>query len=602
MIYGLIAFLVAFVSIFVPVFIGARITKKHSKNTIPFGAALSVIYFLILWMLFFTKSAGFYAPTPYFGSILFGSIISFLICYLSEGSIDYLIEPGWTKAAAIPIVLVAVTAVPMLFFGIFRSSDLWGNAPKKAALLGEVIEVADINEAINTTDTARVCLVDQEMAKIAAQNALSKFKTADGSIPGSRYTISNNPTKQLINGKLWWIFPVEFQGWLKWRQNPQVPGYLRVSAEDPYAEGEAVQENLEGKPIRIKYLNSACWEFLAERHLRYNGFLHTILMDWTFEPDDNWDPYYTVTICKRAFGYTGYVPVEVLALNLQTGAWEIYSLDKLPEWIDRAIPQDIIDTNVKKWGRYRLAGWWHNLWHDDKAQQPTPGWYLTHDKDHGAMWFSGMTSTSETDQAMTGFVMVNSQNMQTTFYKATGVTEEKAYDAARSLWSEKEGYEPAELVPYNLGYGLTYVVPIKYKGQFKGISLVSLSNVNVNGRGETMNQALAAYRNSYTKATESNRLVPRTGSIPFVRKQGLIERVGFPIVKGEDIIIPFTITGETKRFQVVDSRATAKAIFMKPGDVVSYAYLDSGEMIVTCQEIDIDQIQLTEENPDQERL
>jgi len=96
---------------------------------------------------------------------------------------------------------------------------------------------------------------------------------------------------------------------------------------------------------------------------------------------------------------------------------------------------DVIDENSKKWGEYIRSGWWYNLWHKDKSQQPTPGWFLTYNHGDGTCkWFSGFTSVNAKDQALTGFILVDGRNGKASFYTASGVNEQIAESTAASLW------------------------------------------------------------------------------------------------------------------------------------------------------------------------
>jgi hypothetical protein len=597
-------FILSLLTVFLPTLVGLAITRKKVAITLIisliFGAIYAVVWALINW----GSSSGFFAPAPYFFSALIGFLFGMFACLvgrLPESERDSYGETNGVSMAMLPGALCALIAlISMIWIGAVNSSDAWGNAKPKAGLIGKIDIVTDLNKALTTADTAKICLVDEDMATVGAQNALSKFKVSDGGIPGSRYEIGK-PTKQYFEGHLWWVFPVEFQGWLKWRMNPQVPGYLRVSAEDPFAEAEAVQINKQGEEISIKYLNSACWEYLAERHLRYNGYMHKILIDWTFEPDDNLDPFYTVTVAQRKFGYEGLQVIGLVTLNLQTGEINFYDVSKVPNWVDRVIPLEIIDYNVEKWGLYSVEGFWYNLWHDDKSQKPTPGWYLTYDEKQGAQWFSGFTSTSNKDQAMTGFVLTNARNASTRFFKANGVTEEKAYQAARSLWSNFEGYEPSELVPYNFSGVMTYVIPMKFRSQYAGVSLVSLANVNVKAMGKTLDEALANYKGMHAK-TAGGRFAPEGADAEKMSIKGIVKMVGLPIMKGQETFFPFMLEGVNKRFQVSDSFNNPEAVFLAPGLEVICEYVGAGASIIICEKFDITSIVLTDENPAQARM
>ena len=223
---------VAVASVLLPGILGALVSGRRVIGTIIVSTVVAVVYGLVWTLIAWGGSMGFYPPLPFFGSLLSGLAISTavaLVCRLD----DYGARAN-RRGVTLNCLLTLVIALPMLFVVFDQSMDWDGNGQAKAKLIGEVKLVADVNQAMKPADTAHICLVDEGMAKKKANAALSGFRVGENVIAGSRFAIGN-PTKQFITGQLWWIFPVEFQGWQKWRTGREVPGYLRVSAEDPFA-------------------------------------------------------------------------------------------------------------------------------------------------------------------------------------------------------------------------------------------------------------------------------------------------------------------------------------------------------------------------------
>lgn len=587
--YYLISLLVAFGSIFLPSLIGALIAGENKKTPILMGFSVSLVYSSLLYWIHWSNVTGIYGPAPLFVSVLFGAIIGAIIGGTFSGS----------AKGAIPGIVVAAGyfIYTAIFVWIFNQSDMF-HASEKAALL-KVKASTEVSEMLEPTDPAFICLVADTTAKIKANAALSKFKVAGDVVPGSRYDIGE-PTKQYVDGQLWWVFPLEFKGYFKWKQDKQVPGYLRVSAQDPYQDAQVVQYNKNGEEIHIKYLNSACYEYRADRYLRYNGFMGKILHDWTFEVDDNWNPYYTVSVVERTTGYSGYKTVGVVVLNLQSGEKKYYPNNEAPNWVDRIQPLYVVDYQTKKWGEYAHAGWWYNVWHNDKSQEPTPGWYLTYDTKGNCHWFSGFTSPNKKDQALTGIILVNSRTGEAVFYKTSGVTEQLSYKTAQSLWSNFRGYEPVEMVPYNIYGQLTYVIPTIFQGQFKGVSLVSLNNLDINSRGNTLEEALSNYRAMLAKAPGAA-FAPAGGVLQTVTLDGRVSLAGQAMLQGQQQIFPFILVGVPKIFQTVYSYESPEAPFVAVGQNVRITYLETNEKVITCQTFDIKAITLSDQSPAQAR-
>ena len=313
-----------------------------------------------------------------------------------------------------------------------------------------------------------------------------------------------------------------------------------------------------------------------------------------------WENNYTVSVIERNIGYAGYTTKGVIVFDLQTGDFEEYSLEEMPSWIDRGVPLDVLDAQLKAWGDYKNGGFY--FWNPNQTSQgPTNGWYMVYGKDGSCKWFSGWTSMDESDQALTGFSLSDARTGKTIFYKTSGVTEEIAYKIAFSHWSNFKGYIPEELVVYNVFGKLTYIMPIAFENNFVGVSLVSTENKEINAMGETPEQAFANYRRAISKKGGAN-YAPGGGEILNQVIIAKILEIGIPFNEGSDQVFPFRIKGEDKIFEASYSRNNAEVPFMKPGRNVRITFMQTNEKIISCETFDILDIILTEDNPNQARF
>jgi len=590
--YFVIALLVTLGAFFVPTILATLSLSSKKGRVIILGIIVTIPMFLLSFLILWKVHGGVYGPAPLAISILLNLIVSGTFCAAMA-------QDG--RKSIIPLSIAGVYLLYMFGVVLLREANAFGTARGKGKMLGDVEVVDKLSDVIEPADTAHICQVSEGMAKKYAQAALSEFQTEDNVAPGSRYSVGE-PTKQFVDNHLWWIFPLEFKDWLNWRKMPYIAGYLRVSAENPLGEAQAVQVNKNGEDIRIQYLNSACYEFNAERYLREKcGQMTTILKDWTFEPDDEWNPYYTVSILERKYGWSYYEVTGVLALNLQTGERKEYSIDELPSWIDRGVPLDVIDTHAKTWGLYQSAGCWYvNFIRKDHSKKMTPGWFLTYNHQAGSCnWYTGFTSCDDSDQAFLGFMLVNARKGKATFVKTKGVTEAIIDEAARALWGEMANYHPTEFVPYNIYGILTYVVPMTENGQFVGISLVDVEN-KIKARGVTLDEALVNYR---SKISMSNALgvVPSAGMPDRLTMDGTLDRVGSPVVVGKLIAYPFTLQGVQKIYRAIYSSDNPECSVMRKGDAVKISFMATDEKVVTCEMFDLLELETVTDTPEQAR-
>ena len=205
--------LVSFGSLFLSTLLGSLLHKENIIAHCGVGAITSVFYGLILWWIYWGFQIGIYGPAPFFLSILVGTIIGAFIAAMS-------LDGDFKLIGLLPGSIIFICyLLYLLFFVLLFSQSSMVNSKNQAALIGDVKTVSNLNDLIKPADNAHICQVSIEIAKTSAQNALSKLVLKDGVVPGSRYVIGE-PTKQFVDGSYWWIFPLEFDGWLKCQTLP----------------------------------------------------------------------------------------------------------------------------------------------------------------------------------------------------------------------------------------------------------------------------------------------------------------------------------------------------------------------------------------------
>lgn len=592
--YLLQGILIGFGSIFALNLLGVLISreKENAVAVLVTSGIVSVIYALIVLCIRWGTSAMIYGPTPLFGAVIIGAIIAFIISQaMNEGENFIQSAPG---------LLVAIVGLIWILFVWIGGADM--NRDTDKAKLFQIEERKVNSKVMELADPAHICLVDEKMARSKAETTLGSVKTEDNANAGSRYKLGDG-TKQFVDGQLWWIFPLEFTTYWQWDSFRTVTGYIRMSAENPMAEAQAVQTNRQGKPIIIKYLNSACFDYLAERYLRKNGYAKANLTDFTFEVDDDWNPYYSISQVEWTIGYGGNKVTNLILFDVQTGNVQSCPLSQIEAkfpWVDRTYDINVIDYQATKWGEYSKMEWKMTSRFDGNRQKPTPGWFMTYDKGK-CYWFTGWTSYSASSDLI-GVSLTDANTGKTIYYPTQGSTEDVAYKIAEGHWNSTVTKRmPTELVPYNIYGMLTYVIPIAYDGtQFAGVSLVSVINKDINAKGETLETALSSYRSAMASTT-FDRGIPYEGQPKKLAITAKISEVGMPFIQGSNQIYPFTLQGIDKIFQINYSLQNAKISFLKTGREVVVSYMDTKEKVITCLTFDIPDIKLTDQNPAQAR-
>jgi hypothetical protein len=221
---------------------------------------------------------------------------------------------------------------------------------------------------------------------------------------------------QADKGKLVWVAPLDFQGLVQWLVRRTSPGVVIVDAENPDAPAELRQRT----PLR--YIPSAFLNDNLTRHvwLKYGTEL---LLESTLQIDAEGNPRYLVTLGRPTIGWSGEKVTAVVIVDPATGAMERIpreQFDRLPAWVSRVYPPDLVILYNVWFGRY-VHGWWNaQIARRDvhlPARDEVFGIILA---DGRFVWFVDHTSPSATDASMTGFTYTDSRTGAMVYYTSSG--------------------------------------------------------------------------------------------------------------------------------------------------------------------------------------
>mgnify|MGYP000473348581 FL=1 len=170
---------------------------------------------------------------------------------------------------------------------------------------------------------------------------------------------------QKIQNELYWVAPLLHSGFFKWINNSEgTAGYVMVSATNE-RDVKLVQQ-IDGKPLKIKYQPSAYFQSEIHRHAYLNGYSTIGLTDFTFEINDEGKPFWVITTYDKTIGFSGNNATGVLVVDAQNGAIQEYSIANTPKWVDRIQPLDFIEDQLNDWGT--LIHGYFNFSNEDKLQ------------------------------------------------------------------------------------------------------------------------------------------------------------------------------------------------------------------------------------------
>jgi len=271
-------------------------------------------------------------------------------------------------------------------------------------------------------------------------------------------------------------------------------GYVMVNACNE-RDVKLVQE-INGKKVYVKYQPEAYFFDNLERYLYFHGYWKVPLTDYSFEIDDAGTPYWVVTKYKKTIGFAGEEAQGVVLVNAQTGDIKEYSINNTPAWVDRIQPGGFIETQLNNWGDY-VRGYWN--FSNESKLRITESVSLVYGDDNNAYWYTGLTSVGA-DESTVGFVLVNTRTKKAVWYKQSGATESAAQNSAKGKVQEK-GFSASMPIPYNINNIPTYVMTLKDNGGLvKMYAMVAIEDYTIVGVGNTLQEALMAYKNAFNQS------------------------------------------------------------------------------------------------------
>ncbi len=528
-----------------------------------FAPWLTLLIPLIIWAF-----AGYWFETNislgYFGGSLFWSSLV-IVELLIIGVILYCDD-----TTIVPVVVVGVIVVLANVIGLVAGTPLF-QANNAYQQLGEV-EESSFTDSIVPIDNTQIPTVDADLALKQAEKKLGEEPGLGSIVDVGEFTL------QQVDGKLTFVAPLEHSGMWKYFDNKTTPGYITVSATDP-DDVQLVQE-LDGKEIKLRYLETACFGDKLLRHIRNSGYRTTGLTDMSFELDESGRPYWTVTTYENTAFWGLPEANGVLVCDAQTGECELYSIDEAPEWIDKVQPEEFIDNQIDNYGDYG-KGFWNSIFGKNGVINKTPG-LLTVYNNGECYYYTGMTSVGN-DDATTGFLMVNTRTKEAKFFQMAGATEESAQASAEGKIQEK-GYNATLPVPINVQGIPTYFMTLKDKsGLIKAYAMVNIENYSIVATGESIDQVQQAYIDAML--ANGNDAVIGTNEAYSYSVEGTVTRISANI-SGGNTVYYMIINGDTTKLYVAASKLSSELPITREGDNVKISYIDDSNGTVNVSKFD----------------
>lgn len=432
------------------------------------------------------------------------------------------------------------------------------------------IEKRTWTQDVQPKDEGHLRLIKKEYAVYKARQIISSAGTI-----GSQFEVdAERTTLQAIKGELWYIVPIDFSSFLIWRSVDEIPGYIRVHAEDTNRKAEFISLP-KGKGFR--YSPNSFWYLDLVRHLRMNGFMNEIYADIQIEIDDDEQPHWIVSLATPTIGYFGPKITGVLIVDPVTGIADRKALSDIPKWVDRVFPACYIKDYLEWNGKY-VHGWWSVTWGSKedtfKPENPTTIYSAEQHPD----FVTGTTSLSDKDTSLLGYMYTNPHDGKTIFYEVKGGSTDAAIINAVNKNQDVQfrHLHGSDAQTYNISGNMASVVILSNDSNiFQGVAIVLVTSVETMAIGKTAPEALQGFRALLAK---SGQRVALNKDHTLKTIQGVVDRARFePLTSGTVYYIhikdtPHIFTGGSSDFRTLP--------VTERGDMVNIEFIDSTDDFV----------------------
>lgn len=444
------------------------------------GGIVALAFTTLLWWLLYGGADGFAGPM--FGAALPLAVVASIVIMFFTRFLFHENGRSIGKFHFVPPLVLGIALISILISG----SEML-NAEKYRALIGQM-ENRVWTQDVQPKDPEHFRPVSHENAIYVAKKVVGELGTI-----GSQFQIQENSlTLQVIGGELWYVIPLDFAGFRSWFDAEVSVGYIKVHAEDPNRQPIVKQLPREKQ---FAYTPGAWFGKNLVRHLRQSGNLFVNLNGTHLEIDDNDNAWWITSVLVPTIGQFGDKVTGVLITNPVTGASTFSPIGKVPEWVDRVVPRDLVHNNLGHWGEY-VHSWWNSVWRKRDLTEPEkPSLVFSDEKK--SVYVTGVTSQNARDDSLVGVVYTDTHTGKSVYYEVKGGATDEAVLQAMSKFQDIQFKKLHATDPqiYNLYGTMASVAPLMNENHaYSGVAIANINNVQQIATGRSLAEAVRQYQ------------------------------------------------------------------------------------------------------------
>lgn len=458
------------------------------------------------------------------------------------------------------ILTVAMILAVVIIAAAFVSSSRVFRASDYQKML--TVEEADFAEDIAELPISQIPIVDRDVAA-----RLSTRKLGEVVELVSQFNVADYYSQINYKEKPFRVTPLEYDGILKWFANKEegIPYYITIDM--------ATQETTLVKlPEGMKYSPSEYFSRNLERHIRFR-YPTKMFENLSFEIDDEGKPYWVMSYYDYTFGLFGGKDIKgIILVDAVTGEMTDYTVDRVPQWIDKVYAADMIIEQADNWGTLK-NGFLNSVFTQKDVIETTDGYnYIAVDDD---VWlYTGLTSVVA-DESNIGFILVNMRTKEAKTYSINGAEEYSAMSSAEGQVQNLR-YTATFPILVNIGDQPTYFLSLKDNaGLVRMYAYVSVSDYQKVAVADTIEGARAKYM-TMLGVSDSTVEPPAGEELPELK--GLVSAIASAVVDGNTVYYIEVSTEEGSAIYRASIKLDRRLPLLAAGETVTFRANEEGVM------------------------
>ena len=454
-------------------------------------------------------------------------------------------------------IVIAVCVLALIVGGIISSTFF--NAKKYASLI-------KINEGNFTEDIEDIGFDEIPMLDYDSAVKLGNAKLGELSDMVSQFEVDSEYYTQInYKGVPYRVTVLRYGDFFKWWKHTGegLPAYVLINMVTQEAQVVRLESG-------IKYSESELFNHKLSRYVQLH-YPTKMIYSYNIEIDDKGVPYWIVSCYDNTIGLFGGKDIkEIILLNAVTGESEIMPLDKVPNWVDRAFPAELIVEQYNYFGTYSY-GFWNSIIGQKDVKNTTSGYnYIAQNDD--VYMYTGVTSING-DTGNIGFLLSNQRTKETKFYSLSGAIESVAMGSAEG---EAQNYKYTATFPLllNVNGQPTYFMAMKDTSELvKGYAMVNVKQYQIVSFANNTDPEVCKAK--YIALLGNKKLVDEKPA-QTTDVSGVIEDIRSAVIEGNTYYYIKLDAGES--YYKLSAAENDELVIMKPGDSVTIKYAADADL------------------------